>query len=187
MNVESAMESYQKWNSTVEAYTKVHKKVTKSLALVQALQEQLNSCKTVEKDVKALKAKFKDAEKEDWAFEAKRVELQVKVEQLEKSKKNLEAEKELKCTEAEKELDALNTQIAPRLRELERAEQRLSEKFSEVEYIQKRRIPEVSASKEALLDRLVNKQLELIEKVEQYDHLLSNKLYHILGSEERSL
>lgn len=81
----------------------------------------------------------------------------------------------------------MNTQIAPRLRELERAEQRLSEKFSEVEYIQKRRIPEVSASKEALLDRLVNKQLELIEKVEQYDHLLSNKLYHILGSEERSL
>lgn len=45
----------------------------------------------------------------------------------------------------------------------------------------------MSASKEALLDRLVNKQLELIEKVEQYDHLLSNKLYHILGSEERSL
>jgi len=39
---------------------------------------QLNSCKTVEKDVKTLKAKFKDAEKEDWAFEAKRVELQVK-------------------------------------------------------------------------------------------------------------
>lgn len=93
MNVESAMESFQKWNSTVEAYTKVHKKVTKSLALVQALQEQLNSCKTVEKDVKALKAKFKDAEKEDWAFEAKRVELQVKVEQLEKSKKKFRGRK----------------------------------------------------------------------------------------------
>jgi kinetochore protein Nuf2 len=187
INVETAMESFQKWNATVEAYSKVHKKVTKSLALVQALQEQLNSCKTVEKDVKALKAKFKDAEKEDWAFEAKRIELQVKVEQLEKSKKNLEAEKEVKCTEAEKELDAMNAQIAPRLQELERAEQRLSEKNSEVEYIQKRRIPEVSASKEAFLDRLVNKQLELAEKVEQYDRLLSNKLFHILGSEDRSL
>lgn len=186
ISVESAMASFQKWSATVEAYSKVHKKVTKSLALVQALQEQLNSCKTVEKDVKALKAKFKDAEKEDWAFEAKRVELQVKVEQLEKSIKILEAEKEVKCTEAEKELDAMNAQIAPRLQELEHAKQRLSEKFSEVEYIQKQRIPEVSASKEALLDRLVNKQLELKEKVEQYDRLLSNKLYDILGSEYRS-
>ncbi|KAH9302119.1 hypothetical protein KI387_013702, partial [Taxus chinensis] len=158
------MESFQKWNCTVESYKKAHNKVTKSLALVQALQEQINSFKTVEKDVKAHKAKLKDVEKEDWALEAKRVELQLEVEQLERSIKNIEAEKEAKCTEADKEHDALIAQLAPRIQELELAEQNLRKKFDEGEYIRKRSIPEVSASKEAVLSKLVEKYFALCEK-----------------------
>ncbi|GLJ24957.1 hypothetical protein SUGI_0477660 [Cryptomeria japonica] len=172
MNVESAMESYQKWNTTNGAYTKAHNKVRKSLALVQALQEQINSFKTVEKDVKSHKAKLKDAEKEDWALEAKRVELQLEVEQLERAIKNIESEKEVKCAEAEKELDALNAQLAPRLQELERAEKKLAEKFAEAEFIRKRRIAEVSASKETVLSKLVNKHATLSEKLEKYNQAM---------------
>ncbi|KAH9308084.1 hypothetical protein KI387_035995, partial [Taxus chinensis] len=164
INLESAMESFQKWNCTVESYKKAHNKVTKSLALVQALQEQINSFKTVEKDVKAHKAKLKDVEKEDWALEAKRVELQLEVEQLERSIKNIEAEKEAKCTEADKEHDALIAQLAPRIQELELAEQNLRKKFDEGEYIRKSSIPEVSASKEAVLSKLVEKYFALCEK-----------------------
>lgn len=54
------------------------KKMSKHLTRMQAIQEQMNSAKSIEKNVKTLKAKLNDEAILDKSLEAKRVERQGK-------------------------------------------------------------------------------------------------------------
>ncbi|GMI64979.1 nuclear filament-containing protein 2 [Hibiscus trionum] len=67
----SAMESFQQKTATVEVYSKALKKMSKHFALMQAIHEQVNSAKSVEKECKSMKAKLSDDAVLDKSFEAK--------------------------------------------------------------------------------------------------------------------
>ncbi|KAJ7968066.1 kinetochore protein Nuf2 [Quillaja saponaria] len=56
----SAMQIVQEKTSILEIYTKTLKKMSKHFAQMQAIQEQVNSSKSIEKELKALKAKLSD-------------------------------------------------------------------------------------------------------------------------------
>ncbi|KAL7194898.1 hypothetical protein ACSBR1_001179 [Camellia fascicularis] len=62
----------------VDAPVTACKKMSKNLAQMQTIQEQVNSAKTIEKDVKVLKVKQSDEEMIDKSLEAKLVEWQGK-------------------------------------------------------------------------------------------------------------
>ncbi|KAL5985033.1 hypothetical protein ACLOJK_038870 [Asimina triloba] len=78
----SAMQCFQERTCTLEVYSKVsnslifqaHKKLSKRLAHMQALQEQVNSAKVIDKDVKVLKARLGDEAVLDMSLEAKIVD-----------------------------------------------------------------------------------------------------------------
>ncbi|GMP84741.1 hypothetical protein CsSME_00038153 [Camellia sinensis var. sinensis] len=83
----------------VDAPVTACKKLSKNLAQMQTIQEQVNSAKTIEKDVKVLKVKQSDEEMIDKSLEAKLVERQGKVEQLDEIRKQLEKERDFGLNE----------------------------------------------------------------------------------------
>ncbi|KAK9162234.1 hypothetical protein Syun_003136 [Stephania yunnanensis] len=110
----SAMQAFQEKTTTLEIYSKAAKKMSKQLAQMQAIQEQVNSGKAIDKDVKVLKAKLSDDRMLEMSLEAKLVERQGKVEQLEESRKAFEKERELKYEEATKRLNSVKWKWNPR-------------------------------------------------------------------------
>ncbi|KAK8690063.1 hypothetical protein V6N13_088767 [Hibiscus sabdariffa] len=74
----SAMESFQQKTATVEVYSKALKKMSKHFALMQAIHEQVNSAKSVEKECKSTKAKLSDDAVLEKSLEAKLIERQAK-------------------------------------------------------------------------------------------------------------
>ncbi|KAI3815420.1 hypothetical protein L1987_15087 [Smallanthus sonchifolius] len=115
----AAMQSFHEKTAILEVYTKASKKMNKHLKLMQALQEQVNSAKQVEKDVKVLKAKNSDDGVLDKSLEAKLFEHQGRGDQLEELLIQLEKERDLKCEEASKELNNVRSQVEYNSRGLE--------------------------------------------------------------------
>ncbi|XP_021864994.1 kinetochore protein NUF2 homolog isoform X2 [Spinacia oleracea] len=91
-----AFQSFQEKTAILEVYTKALLKMTKQLGQMQAIQEQVNSAKSVEKDVKQLKAKLSDDQMLEKSLEAKVVENQAKAGQSDKQKLLLEKEAKLR-------------------------------------------------------------------------------------------
>ncbi|PSS29160.1 Kinetochore protein NUF2 [Actinidia chinensis var. chinensis] len=114
----AAMQSFQEKTAVHEVYTKACKKLSKNLAQMQAIQEQVNSAKSIEKDVKVLKVKQSDEGMLDKSLEAKLVERQGKVEQLEEIRKQLEKEKDLRYGEATKEFNIVKSEVEARRHDL---------------------------------------------------------------------
>ncbi|KAI3525617.1 hypothetical protein L1887_04526 [Cichorium endivia] len=106
-----AMQSFHEKTALLEVYAKASKKMSKHLKQMQTLQEQVNSAKQVEKDVKVLKAKNSDDGVLDKSLEAKLFEQQGRADQLEELLKQLEKEKDLKCEEASRELNNVRSQV----------------------------------------------------------------------------
>ncbi|KAI3712450.1 hypothetical protein L1987_71007 [Smallanthus sonchifolius] len=115
----AAMQSFHEKTAILEVYTKASKKMNRHLKLMQALQEQVNSAKQVEKDVKVLKAKNSDDGVLGKSLEAKLFEHQGRGDQLEELLKQLEKERDLKCEEASKELNNVRSQVEYNSRGLE--------------------------------------------------------------------
>ncbi|KAK1414653.1 hypothetical protein QVD17_30402 [Tagetes erecta] len=115
----AATQSFHEKTAILEVYTKASKKMNKHLKLMQALQDQVNSAKQVEKDVKILKAKNSDDGVLDKSLEAKLFEHQGRADQLEELLKQLEKERDLKCDEASKELNNVRSQVEYNSRGLE--------------------------------------------------------------------
>ncbi|KAJ9538202.1 hypothetical protein OSB04_030935 [Centaurea solstitialis] len=107
----AAMQSFHEKTAILEVYTMASKKMTKHLKQMQALQEQVNSAKQVEKDVKVLKVKISDDGVLDKSLEAKLHEQQGRADQLEELLKQLEKERDLKREEATKELNNVRSQV----------------------------------------------------------------------------
>ncbi|KAJ0883899.1 putative kinetochore protein Nuf2 [Helianthus annuus] len=107
----AAIQSFNEKTAILEVYSKASKKMNKHLKLMQTLQEQVNSAKQVEKDVKVLKAKNSDDGVLDKSLEAKLFELQGRVDQLEELLKQLQKERDVKCEEASKELNNVRSQM----------------------------------------------------------------------------
>nr|XP_010927679.1 kinetochore protein NUF2 homolog [Elaeis guineensis] len=120
-----AMQSVQEKNVTLEVYSKAYEKMSKHFSQVQAIQEQVNSAKTIEKEVKALKAKLSDEGVSNMSLEAKIVERQGKAKQAEELVKLTERERDMRHAEEIHRLNTLRAEMEWKLQCLEPRERKV--------------------------------------------------------------
>ncbi|KAJ6741070.1 MEMBRALIN/KINETOCHORE PROTEIN NUF2 [Salix purpurea] len=130
-----AMQSFEAKTAVLEVHTKALKKMSKHFDQMQAIHEQVNSAKSIEKDYKALKAKLSDDELMDKSLDAKLVELQMKAQQLNELKKLLEKERDMKGEEASKEYNAIKSEVESRRHDLEARQRKVESVLTEVDAI----------------------------------------------------
>ncbi|XP_058103261.1 kinetochore protein NUF2 homolog isoform X3 [Magnolia sinica] len=174
----SAMQCFQERNSTVEVYSKAHKKMSKRLAQMQALQEQVNSAKTIDKDVKDLKANLSNEAVSDMSLEAKIVDRQGKLDKLEESRKAMEKERDLKHAEAVKELNAAKSEMELKSHELDQRERKVEVMVAEGDDINMR-ISSVKESGVVTRQQLADKCEEIVAEVRVYSDSISPLLGRI--------
>lgn len=162
-----ALQSYQDKNAIVELYTKVSKKLLKHFAQMQAIQEQVNSSKSIEKDFKALKAKLSDEGMLEKSLEAKLVERQGKAEQLDELRKQLEKERDLKCEEATKEFNNVKLEVDSRRRDLETRQKHVEAVVVEVDALTSK-ANSIKESGAAKVQELIHKSEEIVKEFQQY-------------------
>ncbi|KAK6123978.1 hypothetical protein DH2020_042323 [Rehmannia glutinosa] len=168
----AAVQSFQDKTATLEAYTKACKKMTKHFAQMQAVQEQVNSAKSVDKDVKVLKSKLSDEGVLIKSFEAKLVEMQSKADQLREFKKQLEKERALKV---DKELNNVKLEVDSKRNELQSRQRQVESLVAEADAItSKRTIMKDDA--EAKMQEMDRKCEEIVAEFENYSKLISNLL-----------
>nr|KJB06141.1 hypothetical protein B456_001G2697001 [Gossypium raimondii] len=131
----SAIQSFQEKTATVEVYSKALKKMSKHFALMQAIHEQVNSAKSVEKECKGLKAKLSDDVVLDKSLEAKLIEWEGKVGQLDEHKRQLQKERDLKFEESTKHLNSLKSEVLSKRCELEARQKKVEDVVAEVDSI----------------------------------------------------
>ncbi|CAL8108403.1 unnamed protein product [Prunus armeniaca] len=165
----SAMQSFKEKTDVDEVYTKVSKKLSKHLAQMQAIQEQVNSAKSVDRDFKAVKAKLADDGVLSRSLQAKLVEREGKVEQFNELKKQLEKERDLKFEEASKELNNVKLEVESRRRDMEARQRDVEAAVAEVDSITARTtsIKESGASQQK---QLAHKCEEIMKEFYQYQN-----------------
>lgn len=175
----AAMQSFHEKTAILEVYTKAKKKMSKHYTQMQALQEQVNSAKKVEKDIKALKVKQSDDGVLDKSLEAKLVERQRKVDQLEELRKQLEKERDLSREEATKELNNVKLQVESSRCGLESRQRNIEAMVAEGDAINAKIISE-KESGTAKQQELGRKCEEIVREFYQY----SNSMGHLLSKIE---
>ncbi|XP_075501855.1 kinetochore protein NUF2 homolog isoform X1 [Primulina tabacum] len=171
----AAIQLYRDKTTMVEAYSKACKKLYKHLAQMQAIQEQVNSGKTVEKDVKVLKSKLGDDGVLNKSLEAKLVELQAKVDQSKENKRQLEKERALNHEEVGKELSNVKLEVESNRRDLESRQRQVELMVAEADAI----VSKISSVKEddgAKMQELSKKYDEILTEFYRYSKLISNLL-----------
>ncbi|CAA0841498.1 Unknown protein [Striga hermonthica] len=171
----AAVQSFQEKTATLEAYAKACKKMSKHLSQMQTLQEQVNSAKTVDKDVKILKNKLSDEGVLIKSLEAKLVELQSKADQLKEYKKQLEKERTQTHAEADKELKNVKLEVDSKRNSLQQRQREVELIVSEGDILTSRR-KTVKEEAEARMLELDRKSEEIVAEFENYSKLISNLL-----------
>ncbi|KAL6145171.1 hypothetical protein ACLB2K_055859 [Fragaria x ananassa] len=131
----SAMQSFNEKTAVEEVYTKVLKKLSKHLAQMQVIQEQVNSAKFAGKDCKALKQKKSDDEILIKSLQNEVVKRQAKVKDFNDLKKKLEKERYLKFEEATKEVNTVKLEVESRRGLLEARQKDVEAVVAEVDSI----------------------------------------------------
>ncbi|KAK8593906.1 hypothetical protein V6N12_045979 [Hibiscus sabdariffa] len=137
----SAMQSFQQKTATVEVYSKAIKKMSKHFALMQAIHEQVNSAKSVEKECKSMKAKLSDDAVLDKSLEAKLIERQGK--------------------------GSVKTEVLSKRRELEARQKKVEDVVTEVDSITLK-TSMVRESGAAKVQQLISKCEELVKQFQEY-------------------
>ncbi|KAJ8768236.1 hypothetical protein K2173_021176 [Erythroxylum novogranatense] len=163
----SAMESFQEKTALLDVYMKTFKKMSKHFNQMQAIQEQVNSAKSIEKDYKALKAKLEDDEVLDKSLDAKLIERQSKAQQLEELRKLLEKEREIKCEDAAKEFTKIKLEADSRRLDLEEGRRKLETMVGEIDALTSK-TNLVKESGAAKVQDLFHKCEEVEEQFEHY-------------------
>ncbi|KAG4143495.1 hypothetical protein ERO13_D06G191600v2 [Gossypium hirsutum] len=163
----SAMQSFQEKTATVEVYSKALKKMSKHFALMQAIHEQVNSAKSVEKECKGLKAKLSDDVVLDKSLEAKLIERLGKVVQLEEHKRQLQKERDLKFEESTKHLNSVKSEVLSKRCELEARQKKVEDVVAEVDSITLK-TSMVRESGAAKVQQLISKCEEIVKQFQQY-------------------
>ncbi|CAN6476765.1 unnamed protein product [Victoria cruziana] len=137
------------------------------LLVKNELYKKLNSCKSIDKDVKAIKAKLSDMELMVMSLEAKRVELQGKVDDADKMSRALKKEKVQKCAEEDEEIRVVKSGAELKLQKVD-----LIQKKSEAIIVDVNKIKIQTASarnnSEMQLQTLGGKCEELVNKFHNY-------------------
>lgn len=165
----AAVQSFQDKTATLEAYAKASKKISKHFAQMQALQEQVNSAKSVEKDVKVLKSKLSDEGVLDKSLEAKIVELQAKADQLKEYKRQLEKESSLRMEDATKELNNVRLEVESKKHTLDQRQRQVESVVAEGDAITSK-INSVKQSGEAKMQELGQKGEEIMTEFYRYSN-----------------
>ncbi|KAJ1386124.1 Nuf2, N-terminal domain superfamily [Sesbania bispinosa] len=176
-----AMQTFHEKTALVEVFAKVYKKVSKHYKQMQAIQEQVNSAKSVEKDLKALKAKLSDEEILEKSLEAKLVERQSKVEQMEESRKQLEKECNIMWEEATKYLSSKKSEVESKRCAIETREKNVEAVLSEVDAINSK-IMSVKDSGAVKVEQLHRKCDEIVEEFHKY----ADSIAHVIESGNES-
>ncbi|KAJ1405396.1 Nuf2, N-terminal domain superfamily [Sesbania bispinosa] len=176
-----AMQTFHEKTALVEVFSKVYKKVSKHYKQMQAIQEQVNSAKSVEKDLKALKAKLSDEEILEKSLEAKLVERQSKVEQMEESRKQLEKECNIMWEEATKYLSSKKSEVESKKCAIETRQKNVEAVLSEVDLINSK-IMSVKDSGAVKVEQLHRKCEEIVEEFHKY----ANSIAHVIESGNES-
>ncbi|KAM5574482.1 hypothetical protein ABKV19_013764 [Rosa sericea] len=163
----SAMQSFKEKTAVEEVYTKVLKKLSKHLAHMQAIQEQVNSAKFAGKDYKALKDKISDDEILIKSLQNEVVKRQAKVKDLNDLKRKLEKERDLKFEEATKEFSNVKLEVESRRGVLEARQKDVEAAVAEVDSITAK-VASVRKSAAADQQALAHKCEEIIKEFHQY-------------------
>ncbi|KAJ7946623.1 kinetochore protein Nuf2 [Quillaja saponaria] len=163
----SAMQIVQEKTSILETHSKALKKMSKHFAQMQAIQEQVTSAKSIEKDLKALKAKLSDEGVLDKSLEAKLIERNGKAEQLDELKKQLEKERDLKYEETTNDLNKVKSEVDSRRRALEARQRNVEAVVAEVDAITSK-TDSVKESGAAKLKQLDGRCEEIMKEFHQY-------------------
>ncbi|KAK4491248.1 hypothetical protein RD792_001982 [Penstemon davidsonii] len=160
----AAVKSFQDKTATLETYDKACKKVSKNIAQMQAIQEQVNQSKAVEKEVKVLKNKLSDDGVLDKSLEAKIVELQSEVDPLKKLKKQLEKETAQHHEEVTREVNNVKLEVESKKHDLQLRQKRVESVLAEVDVINSK-IRIVKEEGEAKMQKLCCKSEEIVAEV----------------------
>ncbi|KAH9789802.1 kinetochore protein NUF2-like [Citrus sinensis] len=140
------------------------KKMSKQSAQMQAILEQVNSAKSIEKDYKSLKARLNDDVVLDKSLEAKLIERQGKVEQLDELQQQLEKERNLKSEDATRAFENVKLEMESKRQDLEARQKKVEAVVTEVDAITSK-TKFVKESGAAKLQELASKAEEIVEKV----------------------
>ncbi|CAI0375480.1 unnamed protein product [Linum tenue] len=181
-----AMQAFQEKTLVLEVYSKTSKKLSKHYSQMQAIHEQMNSAKSIEKELKALQAKLSDDGVTDKSLAAKMMERRGKVQaksvsnpfsaqQLAKLRKQLEKERKMKFEDADKELHSKKLEVESRKRDLEERQMKVEAVLGEADAINSKinLSYETGAAKVRALDQKCN---ELVEQFERYQSSIGDVL-----------
>ncbi|KAE8819156.1 putative kinetochore protein NUF2 [Hordeum vulgare] len=110
-----AMQNDQEKSAALEIRNKAHEKLTKQHSKIQHVHEQLVAAKTVEKEVKARKAKLNDESVSVMSFDALIVDWQGKVHEMEERLKGKVEERNQITADENQKLGALSSEIEGKL------------------------------------------------------------------------
>ncbi|KAF7842707.1 kinetochore protein nuf2 [Senna tora] len=162
-----AMQTFHEKNGLVDVYSRVYKKMSKHFAKMQALQDQADSARSIEKDFKALKVKLSEDEVLEKSLDAKLVERKGKVEHSEEMRKQLEKERDIKCDEASKYLNGVKSEVESKKHALEDRQKNVEAVLAEVDAINVS-IKSVKESGAAKVELLVCKCEEITKEVRNH-------------------
>ncbi|KAH9789801.1 kinetochore protein NUF2-like [Citrus sinensis] len=151
------------------------KKMSKQSAQMQAILEQVNSAKSIEKDYKSLKARLNDDVVLDKSLEAKLIERQGKVEQLDELQQQLEKERNLKSEDATRAFENVKLEMESKRQDLEARQKKVEAVVTEVDAITSK-TKFVKESGAAKLQELASKAEEIVEKFQQYTNSIGTLL-----------
>lgn len=157
--------SVQVIEKKIEAYTKAEKKVRKCVATLQDYEKQIADQKQVSKELKALKAKVTDCEKEKRAYETRVTQSRLEGQHLMEQADKLERQAALRLQEIQNDLQVYTAQhssVLANLRETSAQLKRLAEAQKED---LARSLSENEVRKNALLAGGASKITGLVEKV----------------------
>lgn len=176
-----AMHIFHEKTALVEVFSKVNKKMLKHYRQMQAIQEQVNSAKSIEKDLKALKTKLSDEELLEKSLEAKLVERQSKVEHMEELKKQLEKECSITIEEGTKYLSSKKLEVESKKCAIETRQRNVEAVLSKVDAINST-ITSENESTTAKVDQLDSKCREIVEEFHKY----ANSIARVIESGPKS-
>ncbi|ONK56144.1 uncharacterized protein A4U43_C10F4590 [Asparagus officinalis] len=171
-----AVQNVQKKTTILEVYSKAYEKMSKHLFQMQAIQEQVNSAKGVDKDVKAYKAKLSEDKVLTISLDAKLDEWQGKAKQAAELIKMMEKERDTRCEQDSQKLETLRTELEWKLQCLEPREKTVEAMVAKGDSL----CSEAAAVREA--GKVKQQQLRSkLEGIINAFHSYSNKVERELG------
>ncbi|KAL9242053.1 hypothetical protein vseg_016095 [Gypsophila vaccaria] len=162
-----AMQRFQEKTTVLEVYTKAWQKMTKQLAQMHAIHEQVNSAKSTEKNVKQLKLKLSDEQMLEISLEAEVTECEAKAEQLDKQKCQLEREGNLRRNEDTRGLNNVKLEAESRRWDLEARGRKIEAVVAETHALEAK-INTVKELAAATKLELLRKSEEIVNEVNTY-------------------